>query len=67
MESGELDSLLDELRAIEERLGDMILDALRTQSRSEDSTAALNLEKRLSRARRSIVKARATLNGASDD
>ena len=61
------DSLADEVGALESRVADAIFDTVRAQLRSVDADEAKELERRLSKVRRSLQKAEMLLRGASDD
>jgi hypothetical protein len=61
------DSLADEVGALESRVADAIFDTVRAQLRSDGAGEAKELERRLSRVRRSLQKAEMLLRGASDD
>jgi hypothetical protein len=62
-----LHDLADELSNLETRISDVIFDALREQVRSGGSNEAKDLERRLSKVRRSLQKAEALLRGTSED
>ncbi len=62
----DLDSLADEVAALEGRLSEAIFEAVRAQLRDSDDGEARELERRLARARRSLVKAEALLRGRLD-
>ena len=61
------DDLADEVAAVESRVADAIFDSVRAQLRDDDAEAAKELERRLSKVRRSLQKAEILLRGASDD
>ena len=61
------DELADEVSSIESRVSDAIYDALRAQVNADEPENAKDLERRLSKVRRSLQKAEALLRGASDD
>jgi hypothetical protein len=61
------DSLADEVGALESRVADVIFDTVRAQLRSDGAEEAKELERRLSKVRRSLQKAETLLRGASDD
>jgi len=61
------DELADEVSSIESRVSDAIYDALRAQVNADEPENAKELERRLSKVRRSLQKAEALLRGASDD
>jgi hypothetical protein len=61
------DNLADEVGAIESRVADAIFDSVRAQLRSDGADEAKELERRLSKVRRSLQKAEMLLRGASDD
>ena len=65
MESFE--SLAEEVGVLESRVADAIFDSVRAQMRSEGADEAKDLERRLSKVRRSLQKAEMLLRGASDD
>ena len=62
-----LSDLADAVAALERQVSDALYDALRAQVRGEDEDDARELEKRLARVRRSLVKAESLLRGASED
>jgi len=61
------DELADEVSSIESRVSDAIYDALRAQVNADEPENAKDLERRLSKVRRSLQKAEALLRGASVD
>ena len=61
------DELADEVSSIESRVSDAIYDALRAQVNEDETDNAKELERRLSKVRRSLQKAESLLRGASDD
>jgi len=61
------DELADEVSSIESRVSDAIYDALRAQVNEDEPDNATELERRLSKVRRSLQKAESLLRGASDD
>ncbi len=61
------DALADEVGALENRVADVIFDTVRAQLREEGADEAKELERRLSKVRRSLQKAEMLLRGASDD
>jgi Mg2+ and Co2+ transporter CorA len=61
------DELADEVASIESRVSDAIYDALRAQVNEDEPDNAKELERRLSKVRRSLQKAESLLRGASDD
>ena len=61
------DELADEVSGIESRVSDAIYDALRAQVNSDEPENAKELERRLSKVRRSLQKAESLLRGASND
>jgi len=61
------DELADEVSGIESRVSDAIYDALRAQVNSDEPENAKELERRLSKVRRSLQKAESLLRGVSDD
>ena len=61
------DTLADEVGALESRAADAIFDTVRAQLRAEGAAEAKELERRLSKVRRSLQKAEMLLRGASDD
>jgi hypothetical protein len=61
------DTLADEVGALEARVADVIFDTVRAQLRSDGAEEAKELERRLSKVRRSLQKAEMLLRGASDD
>ena len=61
------DELADEVSSIESRVSDAIYDTLRAQVNEDEPDNAKELERRLSKVRRSLQKAESLLRGASDD
>jgi Mg2+ and Co2+ transporter CorA len=61
------DALADEVAAVESRVADAIFDSVRAQMRHDDADEAKELERRLSKVRRSLQKAEHLLRGASED
>jgi len=61
------DELADEVSSIESRVSDAIYDALRAQVNADEPENAKDLERRLSKVRRSLQKAEAMLRGVSVD
>ena len=61
------DELADEVSSIESRVSDAIYDALRAQVNADEPENAKELERRLSKVRRSLQKAEALLRGANTD
>ena len=61
------DQLADEVAGVESRVTDLIFDTVRAQLRSEGADEAKELERRLSKVRRSLLKAEMLLRGATDD
>jgi len=61
------DELADEVSSIESRVSDAIYDALRAQVNSDEPSDAKELERRLSKVRRSLQKAESLLRGTSDN
>ena len=61
------DGLADEVGALESRVADAIFDTVRAQLRSDGADEAKELERRLSKVRRSLQKAEMLVRGASDD
>jgi len=61
------DELADEVSSIESRVSDAIYDALRAQVNADEPENAKELERRLSKVRRSLQKAEALLRGVSVD
>jgi guanylate kinase len=59
--------LADEISNIESRVADAIFTTLREQLRGEGADEAKELERRLSKVRRSLQKAEMLLRGSSDD
>jgi hypothetical protein len=62
-----LTALADEIASLETRISDIIFDALRDQVRSGASEEAKELERRLSKVRRSLQKAEMLLRGTDED
>ena len=61
------DELADEVSSIESRVSDAIYDAIRAQVNADKPENAKELERRLSKVRRSLQKAEALLRGVSVD
>lgn len=61
------DELADQVSSIEHRVADAIFDSVRAQLRDDGADEAKELERRLSKVRRSLQKAEHLLRGASDD
>ncbi len=61
------DQFADEVASLETRLSDAIFDAVRAQLRSDGVEEAKELERRLSKVRRSLQKAQMLLRGAPED
>jgi len=59
--------LADEVANLEGRVADAIFDAVRAQLRSDGADEAKELERRLSKVRRSLQKAEMLLRGADSD
>ena len=53
----DFEGLADDIAALEARVTDAVFDAVRSQMRGEDTDAAKDLERRLSKVRRSLQKA----------
>jgi len=59
----ELEELAAAVSALSERVGDLVYETLRTQTRDDDDqTGARELERELSRVRRSLAKAEQILH-----
>jgi hypothetical protein len=52
-----LDELADEVASLEQRVSDVIFDMVRAQLRDDDADTARELERNLSKVRRSLQKA----------
>jgi hypothetical protein len=52
-----LDELADEVASLEQRVSDVIFDMVRAQLRDDDAETAKELERNLSKVRRSLQKA----------
>jgi hypothetical protein len=61
------DDLADEIAALERRVADVIFDALRAQLHAEGADVAKELERQLSKVRRSLQKAEALLRRQDQD
>ena len=59
-----LDDIANEVARLESRVSDVIFDTVRAQLASDDDGASEALERRLSKVRRSLLKAEALLRGA---
>ncbi len=64
---GSLDDLANEVGALERRVADAIFDAVRAQLRDDDADGAKELERQLSRVRRSLQKAEHLLRRSDTD
>lgn len=62
-----LDDLADEVAALEKRVADAIFETVRAQLRSDEAEGAKELERQLSRVRRSLQKAEHLLRRGEDD
>jgi hypothetical protein len=62
-----LHDLADEIASLEQRVSDVIFDTLRDQVRAGGSDTAKELERQLSKVRRSLQKAEMLLRGTSED
>jgi len=62
-----LDELADEVAALERRVADAIFDAVRAQLRSDEAEGAKELERQLSKVRRSLQKAEYLLRRSDAD
>jgi len=64
----ELQELASEVSSLNERVGDLVFEALKTQARGEnEATGARELERELSRVRRSLAKAEQILGELARD
>ncbi len=59
----ELEELAAAIDAINERVSDLMYEALRSQTRSQDAPGAKELERQLAKVRRALTKAESTLRG----
>ncbi|MHB8379651.1 MAG: hypothetical protein ACYDB2_07015 [Acidimicrobiales bacterium] len=62
-----LDELADEVAALERRIADAIFDVVRAQMRRDDADGAKELERQLSKVRRSLQKAEHLLRRSEAD
>ena len=62
-----LDELADEVASLERRVSDAIFDMVRAQLRSDDAEHAKELERNLSKVRRSLQKAEHLLRRSDPD
>jgi hypothetical protein len=62
-----LDDLADEVAALERRVADAIFDTVRAQLRSDEAEGAKELERQLSKVRRSLQKAEHLLRRTETD
>jgi hypothetical protein len=62
-----LDDLADQIASLESRVSDVIFTALRDQLHDDGASEAKELERRLSKVRRSLQKAEMLLRGVSND
>ncbi|NNN00993.1 MAG: hypothetical protein HKL86_04085 [Acidimicrobiaceae bacterium] len=60
----QFDELADEVSALESRVADAIFEAVQAQIRSSTDDEAKELERRLAKVRRSLLKAEQLLRGA---
>jgi len=65
--SESLSDLADAISSLERRVSDVIFDSVRAQLRDDEADEARELEKRLSRVRRSLQKAEGLLRGYDAD
>lgn len=65
--SESLSQMADEVSALERRVSDVIFDSVRAQLREDESAQARELEKRLSKVRRSLQKAEGLLRDYDRD
>jgi Mg2+ and Co2+ transporter CorA len=61
------DALADDIAEIERRVADVIFDTVRAQLRSDDADAAKELERELSKVRRSLQKAEHVLRRSAGE
>ncbi len=62
-----LEDLANEVAALERRVADVIFDSVRSQLRNDDAEGAKELERQLSRVRRSLQKAEHLLRRRESD
>ncbi len=62
-----LNDLADEIAGLERRVADVIFDMVRAQLRNDDAVNAKELERSLSRVRRSLQKAEHLLRRSDED
>lgn len=62
----DLEGLADEIASLEARVTDAVFDAVRSQMRGDDLEGAKELERRLSKVRRSLQKAEHLLRRGDD-
>jgi hypothetical protein len=62
-----LDALADEIAGLERRVSDAIFDMVRAQLRNDDAENAKELERNLSKVRRSLQKAEHLLRRSDED
>lgn len=62
-----LDDLANDVAALERRVADAIFDTVRAQLRSDESDGAKELERQLSKVRRSLQKAEQLLRRTEGD
>ena len=62
-----LDDLANEIASLESRVSDVIFTTLREQLRADGADQAKELERRLSKVRRSLQKAEMLLRGVDTD
>ena len=63
----DLERLADDVASLEARVTDAVFDAVRSQMRGQNAEAARELERRLSKVRRSLQKAEHLLRQGNDD
>ena len=62
-----LNDLADEIAGLERRVADVIFDMVRAQLRNDDAESAKEVERDLSRVRRSLQKAEHLLRRSDED
>jgi hypothetical protein len=62
-----LGDLADEIASVQDRVSDIMFDALRAQLRDTQADEARELERRLAKVRRSLQKAEMLLRGVEPD
>ncbi len=62
----DFDELADDVARVEERVSDALFGAVRAQLREDEAESAHEIERRLAKVRRHLVKAEALLRGQAE-